>query len=255
MNLKHAAYRIFSESMNLLGSSEPMRGLRVLTYHSIGTRLPNDPYGTSISETRFLAQLESYMRLSGTFPPTPLAAPETDSPAAAFSFDDGYRDTLKSAAPLLVDRNIPFTVFVPARHIGDSSGLHLTKSELRELASLKNVRIGAHGDRHTPLTRLDDAELLEELEGGRRRLEDLLGKPVDSMSYPYGAVDRRVRDAAKAAGFRTAACSLYGTNTPARDPLLLKRTEIVAFDSPRDFELKLRGHWDWFALRQGDPAA
>lgn len=255
MNLKHAAFRTVSHALGVMTASAPPPGLRILMYHAVGTALPSDPYGTSISERDFRAHLAAYDRLREEFPPAPFGPAASGAPAAAFTFDDGYRDTLTVAAPLLASRGIPFSVFVPPGHVGDASGLYLDKSQLRELAALDGVSIGAHGDRHAALTGLDDGALAAELAESRKRLEDILGAPVDSMSYPFGRVDRRVRDAAAAAGFKTAGCSLYGSNDPARDPLLLKRTEIVAWDTAGDFESKLRGRWDWFALRQGDPAS
>ncbi|TPW20504.1 MAG: polysaccharide deacetylase, partial [Elusimicrobia bacterium] len=174
------------------------------------------------------------------------------APRLAVTFDDGYRDTLTTAAPLLAARGFPFTVFVPARHLGTAN--YLDHAGLRELASLPGAAVGAHGADHVPLTRLDDAALARELADSRKRLEDVLGRTVDRMSYPFGAVDRRVRDAAAAAGFAFAGASFYGPNLPSRDPLLLRRTEAVAWDTPDDLRLKAFGSWDWFRLRQGDRA-
>ena len=253
MNLKHAAFSVFSRLNGAFGAGT--RGLRVLMYHSVGGTLSEDPYGTSISKARFKDHLARYDALRGEFPAAAFGVPKTTEPAVHFCFDDGYRDTLTAAAPLLAARSIPFTVFVAAEHVDKPGGLYLDRKELKELASVPGARIGAHGNRHVPLTGLSDEALAEDLAASRSRLEDWLEEPVRAMSYPHGAVDRRVRDAAEKAGFSLAGCSLYGTNLPGRDPLLLKRTEIVAYDDADDFELKLRGHWDWFALRQGDPAA
>ena len=253
MNLKHAAYRTISKASRLFSNTEAPAGLRVLLYHSVGGVLKSDPLGTSITEKMFRSHIERYETLRSLFPEAPFGATET--PAAAFAFDDGYRDTLTIAAPILAERKIPFIVFVTADHIDDASGLYLSKAELLELSGIPGATIGAHGDRHQALTGLDDTALKANLDRSRQRLQDWLGKPITTMSYPFGAVDRRVRDAAHSAGFTTAGCSLYGSNTLNRDPLLLKRTEIVAWDDSDDFESKLRGYWDWFSLRQGDPAS
>lgn len=94
----------------------------------------------------------------------------------------------------------------------------------------------------------------EELISSRVYLEDLLGIEVSTMSYPYGAVDRRVRNAAHMAGYRRAACSYFEINKKDRDPLLLARTEINSHDEQRVFLQKLRGGWDWYRWRRQDPA-
>lgn len=251
MSLKHSLYRSVSRALRAVGADgAPPPGLRVLLYHSIGTAVGPDPYGTAMSPAVFSAHVSALAALRAELPPAPFAAPADAAPRLAVTFDDGYRDTLTAAAPLLAARGIPFTVFVPPEHLAAPGPLYLDRAALRELAAVPGAAIGAHGARHVPLTGLDDAALAEELASSRRRLEDILGRAVLSMSYPYGLVDRRVGAAAAAAGFTSAGTSVYGTNLPGADPLLLRRTEAVAWDTPDDLRLKLFGHWDWFRLRQ-----
>lgn len=251
MSWQHSLWRAVARARD---GGTPPAGLRVLTYHAVGTRLAADPHGTAMPLERFREHAAALAGLSASLEPAPLSPPTDARPRLAVTFDDGYRDTLTAAAPLLVERSIPFTVFVPPAHLADATGLYLAGAELRELAGLPGASIGAHGDRHVALTRLGDAELAAELTASRRRLEDALGRPVDAMSYPFGLVDRRVRAAAAAAGFRVAATSHYGPNLPGADPLMLRRTEAVAWDTADDLRLKVSGAWDLFALRQGRPA-
>ena len=254
MSLKHALYSAVSRAGRALAPGAPRPGLRVLVYHSVGGTLASDPYGTAIDPARFRSHLDALEALRGAWVPAAFAPPTGARHEFALTFDDGYRDTLSRAAPLLAARGWPFTVFVTPDLI-DGGELYLSKRELRELAAHPGAQIGAHGNRHVPLTRLDDAALASELAASRARLEDWLGSPVTLMSYPHGAVDRRVRRAAQAAGFTLAGCSRYGLNEPGRDPLLLCRTEIVAWDDEEDLRLKTAGHWDWFRWRRPDPAA
>jgi peptidoglycan/xylan/chitin deacetylase (PgdA/CDA1 family) len=172
----------------------------------------------------------------------------------AITFDDGYMDNLEVAAPILVSLGLPFTVFVTSEFVRRHKPGFLTPSALRTLASLPGARIGAHGANHISLTQCDKVTLHNELVSSRHYLQDLLGSEVRIMTYPYGAVDRRVRDAAVAAGYWLGACSLAGINLPERDPLLLARTEIISFDSERVFAQKLHGDWDWYRWRSKDPA-
>jgi peptidoglycan/xylan/chitin deacetylase (PgdA/CDA1 family) len=171
----------------------------------------------------------------------------------AVTFDDGYRDTLAVAAPILLKHKIPFTVFVTTAFVRSGSSLYLTPAELRELADLPGVTIGSHGMTHIRLAECDDHTLWQELEGSRLTLEDMIGKPVTSIAYPHGSADLRVRDAARRAGYRIGVCSRSGINPPGRDPLLLCRTEVVAADSERVFLQKLQGAWDWYRWRMVDP--
>jgi peptidoglycan/xylan/chitin deacetylase (PgdA/CDA1 family) len=136
----------------------------------------------------------------------------------------------------------------------DRSGNFLSPAEVRELASMSGVTIGSHGATHTPLTALDDRALREELVKSKSALENIIGRAVDAISYPHGAVDRRVREAAAAAGYTIGACSRFDINSPGRDPLLLCRTDIHACDTLRIFKQKLHGDWDWYKWRDRDPA-
>jgi len=250
MSWKHALWRALAAAA---GRDAPP-GLRVLGYHAIGTEIPGDPYGLCVRPESFRRHVE--LVASGRFgTPAALGGARLDGSAElSVTFDDGYRDALTAAAPLLAERKVPFTVCVTPGLL-DAGRPYLTWTELRSLAAAPGCEIGAHGLTHARLDALDDAALARELADSRRRLEDAVGRAVTVMSWPHGAASRRTAAAARAAGFVRAGCSLYGVNAPDREPLLLKRTEIVGFDDERDFAGKAAGRWDRFALRQGDPAA
>lgn len=250
MGWKHSVWRGVAAAIG----RDARPGLRALGYHAVGTEIPGDPYGLCVRPESFRRHAE--LIASGRFgAAVTLGGARIDGSAEiAVTFDDGYRDTLTAAAPMLVEKRIPFTACVTPGLL-DSGRPHMTWAELRELAGTPGCEIGAHGLSHARLDSLDDAALARELAGSRRRLEDAVGRAVTVMSWPHGAASRRAAAAARAAGFVRAGCSLYGVNEPGRDPLLLKRTEITGFDEERDFAGKCSGRWDWFARRQGDPAA
>lgn len=252
MSLTHSLWRALARGREAFGAPRTS-GLRVLGYHSVGTTLPKDTYGLSTPAAAFARQMEAVA--SGRFgAPVSLGGAKLDASAEiAVTFDDGYRDTLTTAAPLLVRLSLPFSVCVTPGLL-DAGRPHLSWPELKELSLVPGCEIGAHGLTHARLDALSDAALTHELTESRRRLEDALGRAIVVMTWPHGAASRRTADAARAAGFARAGCSMYGVNGPDRDPLLLRRTEIVSFDDERDFAGKASGTWDWFALRQGDPA-
>jgi len=233
----------------------PRLGLRILTYHAIGTTIDGD--------VRFLYNLkpvrfEEHVRhLAGHYTdclvPLGSCASTGDSLSIALTFDDGYRDNLSIAAPLLAARGIPFTVFVCTGEVARRKPGFLSPEDVRELARVPGASIGSHGVRHVRLTECDEHCLREEMSGSKSFLEDLLGMEVDMLSYPHGAVDRRVRDMAEAVGYRVGATSRFDINEPGRDPMLLCRTDIWADDDASNFEKKLRGDWDWNRWRNIDP--
>lgn len=232
--------------------ARPLRsrtGFRVLMYHSVGTDVVDDIQGVyNIPASLFGSHMDS-LSLGHKARLAPLDHMDTQAGGIAVTFDDGYRNTLEVAAPLLTGLGIPFTVFVAPGFVDSGSQLYLSRAGLVELAAMPGVSIGAHGYSHCRLTECDDAALTSELAGSRAWLEDLLALPVTSMSYPHGAVDRRVRDATARAGFRIAACSRFGCHVRGDDPLLVARTDIWAQDSPSRFRAKLAGDWDWLGWR------
>jgi peptidoglycan/xylan/chitin deacetylase (PgdA/CDA1 family) len=233
-------------------------GFRILLYHAVGTRLAHDGYGISIKPRLFERHMDILSRETQNIHFT--AFDDRENSAATFlrvaiTFDDGYKDNLRVAAPILLKRNIPFTVFVTSSFIGKTSDNYLSAAELKELSALPNVTIGAHGATHIRLAECDDATLRRELSESRYRIEDLIGRSVTTVSYPHGSTNLRVRAAAAKAGYTTGGCSRFDINEGRRDRLLLNRCEIVAADSERVFTQKLYGAWDWYRWRTADPAS
>lgn len=254
MTWKRVASRALSEAVATVRCARGGRpGFRVLLYHAVGSQLPHDSYGISIAPDLFgqhMAALAREQRFKVVeFEKLPLSQ---DALYVALTFDDGYRDNLRHAAPVLLKHRIPFTVFVTSSFVESRSPIYLTPQELRELARCPGVTIGSHGVSHQPLTRSDDAVLARELEDSRRYLESVVDKPVTVISYPHGSVDARVVEAARRAGYTMGACSRHDINGKHADPMLLCRTEILACDSTRVFLQKVNGAWDWRSWLTGD---
>ena len=237
--------------------SIPAPSYRILMYHSIGGEALGDKLGIfGVTPHRFRQHMASLAR-DTSLRVVGLDAMHLESTTDCMSitFDDGYKDNLYAAAPILAEYAFPFTVFVSGGFVRPDSRQFLSPSELRELASLPNVTIGAHGLTHVALTTCDERGLKNELFSSKSFLEDVIGKPVSTMAYPYGAVNRRVRDAVELAGYTLGGSSYMGTNHIEDDPLLLSRTSILGIDSTRVFKQKICGHWDWYKWLQQNPTA
>jgi len=258
MNWKRVVMRSLAETTSFLRRNRKLRaGFRVLLYHSVNEQDAIGSEGIFCIKPDLFA---SHMLALSKMPEVDFVAIQegfssTGRFGVAVSFDDGYKDNLYNAAPILLDYNIPFTVFVSPAWIQSKDEKYLTPSELLELSSMPSVSIGAHGMTHMSLTECDDCTLMNELTSSKKYIEDLIGGPVNTMSYPFGAADRRVRDAAEKAGYLLSTCSRFDINDASRDPLLLCRTEITGNDSIRVFKQKLHGDWDWYRWRKKDPAS
>jgi peptidoglycan/xylan/chitin deacetylase (PgdA/CDA1 family) len=77
---------------------------------------------------------------------------------------------------------------------------HLTKAEVREISSLGH-EIGSHSLTHPNLTYLAEADLARELGDSKKLLEDITGKSVSAISFPFGSWNPRVWERARELGY------------------------------------------------------
>ena len=232
--------------------SKPSKGLRILLYHAIGTKTNDDHKNLFCLSSRLFEKhmAELACRDSSVAIPLNNVISMKQMEGVVITFDDGYKDNLSVAAPILDKYKIPFTVFATTSHIRRGSFPFLNEAELRVLSANPLVTIGSHGVTHIPLTECDDRELQNELESSKHYIEDLTGKEITMISYPHGCVDKRVRDAVEKAGYRLGASSYFGINNSSSDLFKLFRTCILGCDSLRIFGQKLHGDWDWYRWRQ-----
>lgn len=175
--------------------------------------------------------------------PVPLSAvgPRGFPPASVtVTVDDGYASNRRELAPLLRELGIPWAVFVGVRTLGATNvwdlgwvghrERHLSAAEVRALA-VEGVTVGSHGVAHEDMTKLGDRALAESMTVSKRRLEDLTGRPVDAIAYPWGKVDARVALAARRAGYRLGFALRAPRSLPRELRLLaLPRTPLYAPD-------------------------
>lgn len=162
-----------------------------------------------------LARLLAAVVLHGTLPPRPVA----------ITFDDGYRDVLWNAAPLLHRLHMRAAVFVITDRVGGPDPSFLDWPELARLEAL-GFTIGSHTVHHLPLTTLSSGHAYRELRDARLDLERHLRRPVWSISYPLGRADGRIAGLAARAGYLLGVTEQPGAKQQA--PLLLHRFEILS---------------------------
>jgi peptidoglycan/xylan/chitin deacetylase (PgdA/CDA1 family) len=96
----------------------------ILMYHRVATP-PIDPWGLAVAPERFRDQLAVLAQRRRLLAMDELAAGiGTDAlpaDAVGITFDDGYRDNLTNAAPLLDEANAPATVFLTGGAIGSEA--------------------------------------------------------------------------------------------------------------------------------------
>jgi peptidoglycan/xylan/chitin deacetylase (PgdA/CDA1 family) len=148
------------------------------------------------------------------------------------TFDDGFRDVVQHALPVLQDCNFRAIQFLVADLIGQTSswqqesgerpGALMDKSEIKTWLAAGHA-IGSHTLRHPFLTRVSQTDAREEIAASKKKLEDLFGVAVDHFCYPYGDYNPVVRSLVKQAEYKTACTTAFGVNDGSSDPFLLQR--------------------------------
>jgi len=230
-------------------TSTPRAGHRVLAYHAIGSVVDGDLNSIySIKPAEFRVHVQAIRDFIETqqIPLLKFESPITDG--LCVTFDDGYRDLLTEAAPILCSASIPFHLFASPDLIESSDSRYLSTSELIELSQMPGVTIGAHGFFHHKLAEISEIQLCDELRKSRTWLEQTLQKETLTMSYPFGSVNNTVIAAAVSAGFSRAACSQWGFNFAGDDEMMIKRVDMWAGDTARSMRNKFCGSWNWFGM-------
>jgi peptidoglycan/xylan/chitin deacetylase (PgdA/CDA1 family) len=104
----------------------------------------------------------------------------------------------------------------------DPEDAGLRASDVARLAEA-GFEIGFHTRRHDRLPALDDRSLADAMTDGKADLERAAQGSIGAISYPHGESDRRVADAAHAAGYRFGFAATGRAIGAPSDPLLLDR--------------------------------
>ena len=120
------------------------------------------------------------------------------------TFDDGYKDLIENALPLLNKYNFKATCFIVSNLIGknniwDEHNKNIKNKELMNLSDinfwLKNgMFIGSHSKNHNKLTLLNKNDAVDEIINSKSELETLTGTSINSFCYPYGLYDENIID-------------------------------------------------------------
>jgi peptidoglycan/xylan/chitin deacetylase (PgdA/CDA1 family) len=185
---------------------------------------------------------------------TELTTDRATRPGVVVTFDDGYRDNLLHALPVLRRYAVPATIFVTTRFCDQtlshsrygavSPRLHLGWDEVRALAREPGISIGSHTVTHPFLSRIEQAAAVSEISGSREIISRHLGAPADFFCYPSGDLTRREMQLVAAAGYRAAVSVAPGVNRSGVDLFALRRTEVTDRDGARELALKLAGAYD-----------
>jgi peptidoglycan/xylan/chitin deacetylase (PgdA/CDA1 family) len=105
------------------------------------------------------------------------------------TFDDGNASDAYLALPELSKRGLRASFFVCAGRIGKSH--YLDNTMIKDLLE-GGMSVGCHGMDHRDWRTLDSLTLELEVDGARRKLEQVVQRPVTTVAVPFGSYDRRI---------------------------------------------------------------
>lgn len=241
-------------------------GVRVLVYHSIADLHPRyDRWRMSVPAGRFAQQMRWLRQWGYAFVSMDdvLEMVKNERPippkAVAVTFDDGFRDVLTRAYPILREQGIPATLFVVAGSLDAHTpfpwlehpeyfGPPLSRAELLGLSRDSLVAVGSHAWSHRKLSELPLADQEEEIVSSKTTLETLLNRSIRWFAYPYGHYGSFTEETVaclKRLRFTAACANVMGVNRVGDSPWTLKRTRVGWEDGSWRFRLKMDGAYDW----------
>ena len=107
----------------------------------------------------------------------------------------------------------------------------LSAEEVRELADLPGMTIGAHSVSHATLSACDPSVQGLEIRRSKDDLERLLGRRVPMFAYPFGDFGPETPGMVREAGFDGACIADPGAVWTDTDPFQLPRVAVLDWDA------------------------
>jgi len=167
----------------------------------------------------------------------------------AISFDDGFKNNVEVAAPILEQMGVRAIFFVVAQFIDFGRGQddelaafsrsrftghrplrNMDRDDLRRLVAAGH-EIGSHTLSHAQLSAVKAAEAEREISTSKGVIEEMTSAPVKHFSFPYGLAGYfppYCRRYVERAGYESCASGVRGINTSEADVYFLSRDQVAA---------------------------
>jgi peptidoglycan/xylan/chitin deacetylase (PgdA/CDA1 family) len=242
----------------------------ILCYHGITERPDPDPDDRSqiwVARVLFRAHMLHLMRHYrviplGDYVKTRQTGANVPRHSVILTFDDGLRNFLTVAAPVLNEFRLPATLFLVTDFVQKRSEsildsrwtpaddrVSLSWSEARALASSQGIEMGSHTCSHRVLSELPSTEMQRELRSSLCAMREGLGQGLEPyLAYPYGAYSETVIETASESGYLCALTTDAGANSNNTGLLRLRRSVVRRFDTIEIFAARVSGLVGWLRI-------
>ena len=178
--------------------------LPILMYHSID----NGNHPLSVNINNFNKQMKLLYEFGyETLDINDLDCNKKNDKKFIITFDDGYKDNIINALPILKKYNFVSICFVVNDLIGKFNNWDSYKENFsrKELMNEKDINIwlkngqniGSHSSNHKNLQVLSEKEKIYEIEDSKKNLENKFKIKINSFSFPFGRYDTKSLDLTK----------------------------------------------------------
>jgi len=163
------------------------------------------------------------------------------------TFDDGFRNNLVNAMPILKKHGFTGTCYGVSGLIGGTNSWDHGKVAPTRLMTREDwmawyeggMDIGSHTRTHARLTDLPLLDARAEIARSRQELEQAIGCEVRHFCYPYGLHGLEHIQMAREAGYATATTTHRGRVVPGDNPYTLRRIMVARATNPLQFFMKV----------------
>lgn len=195
-----------------------MRKIPIFMYHHVENYRPETPLKSLfVSPDTFRKQMRlmHFLGYEGKSMAEllPYLRGETSGKVFGITFDDGYRDNLQNALPVLKQYGFSSTCYVVSDAIGGENHWDAKHQDPHRLMTLDELKIwlasgqdvGVHTASHADLATLPVSDYPREIRQARAFLQAALGvEPIDHFCYPFGHLNDSVVSFLSQSGFVTA---------------------------------------------------